>query len=52
MEALIIIATIIVLLCLLWKVLKPTFDTINVRGKPRKIMWYNTPYGRDWTFIN
>lgn len=53
MAGIIAIAFIIVLIIILFlcSVFNPKFDTIVVRGKRRKIMWYNGKDGRDWIFV-
>ena len=51
MAGIILIALIVVPLVLLYIAFDPTFDTIIVDGKKRRIMWYNDRDGRNWTFL-
>lgn len=51
MAGIILIALIVVLLVLLYITFDPKFDTIVVKGKERRIMWYNGRDGRNWILL-
>lgn len=51
MKTLMLIILLVLLIIALIYYLNPSFDTIIVDNKRRKIIWYNTPRGRTWSII-
>lgn len=46
-----IILGIVIVLLILYRIFEPSLDYIVVDGKKKRIIWYNTTNGRDWTFL-
>ena len=52
MTAIIVIILVLVSLLILYVYFEPTFDWVEIRGKQKRIMWYNNLKGeRDWIFL-